>query len=116
MARSDAQKKGNLSLSDGGKAKEPRRARFRTAAEIKLDKEVAEEFAAMKDAWDKAPNKNFANIAEAYVFPMRVMAKRLTEGKASGVPREFFKRIGWRWIRHVDRVYDGITGEFDIAS
>ena len=85
----DIRKKGILTLEDGGLAQRRRFAGSRTVpADTWLEREMVSAFAAIHGEDGTVPSKGIYNIRSLDHRPWRALAKRLSEAKEAGAPRE----------------------------
>ena len=101
----------NLSIEDGGTARERR-----TQAEVQLERDLRALFVALCGKDGKALNRNYANVAKGHTRPWRVLVRRIKEARAQRAPNgyEHSKAVARRLGAFIDDLYDrrNDTGDF----
>ena len=104
----------NLMLIQGG-ARGPARIiirgrrkgrRFKTAAEMVLDREIREAFAKLEDANGNVPSEAIQKIREGVQLPVGCLGRRLVEAHAAGCASPAIREIGMRIVRWIDQLCD----------
>lgn len=115
MNGSGGKKLGNLSIEDGGLAGVPR-----THADVELERACRAAFYAMQGQGGVSLSKNFRNIAQGRVRPLRVLMKRIRDARRQRSPQSHQQAKAI--VRALDRWVDAVhgvqhdTGEFRPAA
>lgn len=77
-----------------------------TAAEMVLDREMREAFAALEARDGTVPSESIQKIREGEHWPWRVFARRIVEAHAAGVSQQNVLRTVMTMAKWVYRLYD----------
>lgn len=110
MDRQSGKKWGNLTISDGGQARERR-----THAEVELDRAMRALINAMRSRSGAAVNKNFRNVARAHTRPWCGLVRRWREAKRARNDAHNYPLVKAS-VRELDHYVDMLFGRTPVAE